>query len=285
NLPLALDTDGLRQALQIAPEALDDLLTRLVPTGLEYRWVFLTVARKLGVLPPAVNPRDLRSLEPLLDRAQNTPLGDEALEKTLFDRYDVEHARQVLAGVRDQRITIELWTPNRWTDGALERLRWQELPDQPPPTLLKAVEERLRKEPLTLICLRCGFTRDTTPGRYATEGGNQCRLCRGALSAVLSPRRSGEITQLSKYAKAKWRGKRAPRSPPPTLLALVRQAYTSAELLATYGERALLALAARGVGPDTARRVLSRLYRHDAEFFGEILKAERSYARTRAFWD
>jgi hypothetical protein len=39
------------------------------------------------------------------------------------------------------------------------------------------------------------------------------------------------------------------------------------------------------VGPETARRLLSRLYRTDDEFIAELVRAERNYARTRAFWD
>ncbi len=65
----------------------------------------------------------------------------------------------------------------------------------------------------------------------------------------------------------------------------MRAAYTSAELVAHHGDRALLALAARGIGPETARRLLARHYRNDDAFFTEILRAERAYARTRAFWD
>ncbi len=284
-LPIALDGDALAQALAIPPETLDDLLERLVPTSLEYRWVFLTVARKLGVLPPSADPKDLRILEPLLERSRTSPLGDEALEKTLHDRFDPEHAREVLEGIRDGRIEVHLAPPGPGSDRPLSRLRWRELPDVPPPTLLKAVEERLRREELTLICLRCGFTRTTTVERYRAEGGSTCRLCRGALSAVLSPRRTEELEAVQRYAKRKWKGKRPPRgAPAESLTPLLRQAYTTAELLAHYGERALLCLAARGVGPDTARRLLARLYRNDAEFLTEVLKAERSYARTRSFW-
>ncbi|EQD29241.1 DEAD/DEAH box helicase domain-containing protein [mine drainage metagenome] len=164
----------------------------------------------------------------------------------------------------------------------------------PPPTLLKAVRERLSAEPLSLVCLRCGFTRTTTPGRYGAEGGSRCRLCRGSLSAVLSPKRTDEIARLSRYAQAKWRAgrsavpegrrRRRPRAPPVPENA-VRAGYTSAELVAHFGERALYALAARGVGPETARRLLQRLYRNDDEFLTEILRAERHYARTRSFWD
>jgi ATP-dependent helicase Lhr and Lhr-like helicase len=284
-LPIAVPGAALRESFSAPPETLEGLVERLVPSGLDYRYTFVTVARKFGALPPGANPRDLRMIDPMIEQAQHRPLGDEVLEKTLHDRFDLEHARTVLEKVRDGAIEVHLTPPGPWSDLPLARLRWRDLPDVPPPTLLKAVEERLRQEPLMLVCLRCGFSRTVTAAQYAREKGNQCRLCHGALSAVLSPRRTEEIASVVKYAKRKWKGKRPPRTPEPGLTPLIRAAYTSAELLATYGERALWCLAARGVGPDTARRLLSRLYRKDSELLTEILKAERSYAKTRAFWD
>jgi ATP-dependent helicase Lhr and Lhr-like helicase len=290
-LPVALDPAGLAQSLAIDPAALEDLLERLVPAGLEYRWIFLAVARKLGVLPTSTDPRDLRLIEPLLEAARTTPLGAEALEKTLFERYDVEHAREVLGRIARGEIVLRASPAAGWGSTVLGRLSWRELPDRPEPTLLKAVGDRLRAEPLTLVCLRCGFTRTTSAERYDREGGSACRICHGALSAVLSPRRTPEIDALAAYAKRKWK---ASRAPPRTRgrgkkneaePGLVRPAYTSAELLAHYGARALLCLAARGVGPDTARRLLARPYREEADLVAEILRAERAYARNRAFWD
>jgi ATP-dependent Lhr-like helicase len=293
-LPVALDGEALAQAVRIPPDALDGLLERLVPSGLEYRWVFLTVARKFGVLPASTDPRDLRLIEPLLQTARTTPLGEEALEKTLHDRYDVANARAVLERLGSGEIVARVVPPSSWTDLPMSRLAWRELPDVPPPTLLQAVSERLRAEELTLVCLRCGFTRNTTAARYEAEGGSACRLCHGSLSAVLSPRRTDDIDRLIRYAKGKWtkarargaggRRPRAPRSPSEGLPPLVRQSYTSAELLVHYGTRALLCLAGRGIGPDTARRMLARPYRNETDLVVEILKAERSYAKTRAFW-
>jgi ATP-dependent Lhr-like helicase len=292
-LPIAVEGSALVDAIAIEPEALVGIVERLVPAGLDYRWVFLNVARKLGVVPPSADPRDLRSLEPLLQASRSTPLGEETLDKTLHDRYDLAHAEEVLRGVRAGSIEVVVTPPGPFTDGPLERLRWRAIPDTPPPTLLKAVRERLENEPLVLVCLRCGFTRTTTPRRYRAEGGSRCLLCHGALSAVLSPRREAEIERLSRYAKRKWRpgkaptGRKARREPklPADTEALVRTGYTSAELLAHFGERALLTLAARGVGPETARRLLARHFQTDDAFFTEILRSERAYARTRAFWD
>jgi ATP-dependent Lhr-like helicase len=291
-LPVAVDAATMVDAFSIEPTSLRPLVERLVPSGLDYRWVFLAVARKLGVLPASADPRDLRTLEPLLDAARTTPLGDEVLEKTLHDRFDIVHGEAVLERVRSGEVEVSAAAPAALSDGPLERLQWRTLPDIPPPTLLKAVRERLEQESLVLVCLRCGFVRTTTPSRYKTEGGSRCLLCHGSLSAVLSPRRTDEVDRLSRYARQKWkptqkpagRTRRKERPPSAEVEALVRTGYTSAELVAHYGERALFALAARGIGPETARRLLMRLYRDDDAFFTEILRAERSYARTRSFW-
>lgn len=296
-LPVAVDTASLIDAFATDPAALGPLVDRLVPAGLDYRWVFLAVARKLGVIPVSADPRDLRTLEPLLTASATTPLGEEVLEKTLHDRYDVAHAVEVLSRVRSGELEVVGVAPSALTDGPLERLEWRAVPDAPPPTLLKAVRERLEQESLVLVCLRCGFTRTTTPARYRTEGGSDCLLCHGSLSAVLSPRRTAEIDRLSRYARKKWNPPGSPARPArgrprrrtssisPETESLVRTGYTSAELLAHYGERALAALAARGIGPETARRLLARHYRDDDAFYTEVLRAERAYARTRAFWD
>ena len=300
-LPIAVDSATLVDAFRVDPSTLAPLLERLVPSGLDYRWVFLAVARKLGVLPESADPRDLRTLEPLLAASRTNPLGEEVLDKTLHDRYDLAHATEVLERVRTGAVAVVAIPPSPLSDEPLGRLEWRTVPELPPPTLLKAVRDRLEKEPLVLVCLRCGFVRTTSPGRYRTEGGSRCLLCHGSLSAVLSPRRPEEVDRLSRYAKRKWRptgraaaagstargGRRPRREPtlPPETESLVRAGYTSAELLAHYGDRALYALAARGVGPETARRLLMRLYRDDEAFFTELLRAERHYARTRAFWD
>ena len=44
-------------------------------------------------------------------------------------------------------------------------------------------------------------------------------------------------------------------------------------------------MAGRGVGPTIAARLLRRPLQGENELYGEILKAERLYARTRVFWD
>lgn len=61
--------------------------------------------------------------------------------------------------------------------------------------------------------------------------------------------------------------------------------YKNASLVKEHGRRALVALAGRGIGPDTAARVLSSFYEDEDEFLRDILSAELTYARTKRFWD
>jgi ATP-dependent Lhr-like helicase len=61
--------------------------------------------------------------------------------------------------------------------------------------------------------------------------------------------------------------------------------YKSANLVMEHGKRALVALSGRGVGPDTAARILSGFYDNEDEFLRDILSAEMNYARTKKFWD
>ena len=65
----------------------------------------------------------------------------------------------------------------------------------------------------------------------------------------------------------------------------VKRIFKNASLVNRHGKKALLALAARGVGPDTAARVLSGFYEDEDDFLRDILSAEINYARTKRFWD
>jgi ATP-dependent Lhr-like helicase len=295
-LPGPVDASDVSELIRIVPDNLDGLLAKLLPHTEEYKWTFMVVARKLGLLSLSYDANEVRTLEPLMEAHQSTIVGEEALQKVLHEKFDLAHSKEVMERLARGEITIEIVRKVEHSPGreALERLRWQDLPDRPPPTLLKAVRDRLDKEELAMVCLRCGFKRIVTPASYPQKGSSPCLRCHGVLTAILSPRRRKEIEAITKYVMTKKTGKeqgpgrparrRFVRREPPRIKSLAA-AYLSAELLATYGTRALLVLAGRGIGPETARRILGRPYENDQALVAEILRAERNYARTREFWD
>jgi len=63
------------------------------------------------------------------------------------------------------------------------------------------------------------------------------------------------------------------------------RSWKSASLVQNYGKRAVIALAAHGVGPQKATSILGRFHSSEEDFYMDLVKAEREYVRTRAFWD
>ena len=57
----------------------------------------------------------------------------------------------------------------------------------------------------------------------------------------------------------------------------------NANIVLSSGKKAVIALSARGVGPENASRILATLADGDA-FYREILKAERNFIQTHRYW-
>ena len=58
----------------------------------------------------------------------------------------------------------------------------------------------------------------------------------------------------------------------------------SADVMIVNGKRGAIALAGRGVGPQTALRILRKLHKSEDDLFKDILKAEKKFIETKRFW-
>jgi len=59
----------------------------------------------------------------------------------------------------------------------------------------------------------------------------------------------------------------------------------NANLVFEQGQRAVIVLAGRGIGPDTAARILCTLHSDEDEFLRDIMNAEILFTKNKRFWD
>lgn len=256
----------------IDPEMIKDIFYTLHPEGLEdivkiilrnspfIRWELIKVARKFGVLSKEAD-YDF-SPEKLLDIFEGYPLVDEVIEKVIWERMDIEHAKKVIESIQDGKIEFVV---QKISPIAMEGERWEKLfPhfgfDE---TVLALIKKRLMETKITQICMNCFYSWETTAGR----GRISCPKCKGHMLSVI--KNGKKLFTKEKLRKEKREYKRL---------------YKNASLVATYGKDAILVLSGHGIGPDTAARILAK-QKKENELLEEIIKAEITYARTRQFWD
>jgi len=208
----------------------------------------------------------------LLDALEDTPVYDEAVRELLHEELDVAGARRVLRGIQTGELAVE--TVGGHTPlGTGGRGSGQELltPENADASVIETVKERIQNDRVVLMCLHC---EDWTTRRRVRRVRDQptCPECESTRIAALNP-----------WDEETVRAVRADEKDPEQETATER-AHRAASLVQSHGKQAVVALAARGVGPRNAARVINRLRENEEQFYRDILEREREYARTRSFW-
>ncbi len=210
------------------------------------------------------------SIKRLASAFFDTPLYTETVNKTIWERMDVQKAKETLIAI--QKVDIDLVITGLSPIGleGIEAYMRLVAPRKPDRVILMTLKHRLEDERVKLLCLSCKkeFTRriKNIPKKIS------CQNCGGKMMAAVPTYEN--LGPLLKNKKPKDKEKR-----------IIRRLFTNANLVLSYGKKAILAMRARGVGPKTAARILAMHYETEEEFLREILSAEIIYARTRRFWD
>jgi ATP-dependent Lhr-like helicase len=144
----------------------------------------------------------------------------------------------------------------------------------PPPSQDQAVigtlKRRLDQQEVVLACMNCRSWKSRTTVSRVPDSP-VCPVCGARLIAALKPWEEELYMVANKKKKTEEERN--------TEIRLIR----NANIVLSSGKSAIIALSARGVGPENASRIISTLTSGDA-FYREILKAERNYIKTHRFW-
>jgi len=270
-VPRAVDAKQILEILRPEdPDALEPLLRVVLKNSSFLRWAFVHVAKKFGAIRREVDWESVNLMR-LLKTFEDTPLFEEVLGKVFWERMDVENAARALRGIKDGTIRVHVGRLSPIGRVGLERKRALVMPARPDKATLQALRNRLDGEPVLLLCMSCrSFSRATVRDLKAKV---VCPVCAAKMVAILRPYERDQAALLAKSHVTK------------SERAELKRLYTNASLVSEHGKKAVYALVARGVGPDTAARILRGLHEDEDAFLRDVLAAEVNYARTRRFWD
>ena len=283
---IGVQTDPYRVALQVprtvTPEMVLDILRPADPASLEpllrvilkrsayLRWSFIYVAKKFGVIRRDVDWESI-NLQRLLETYEDTPLFEEVLDKVFWERMDLPRTAEVLRRMTAGEIEVVVTKLSPLGLAGVERGMLVIAPQKADHATLMALKKRLESETAHLACLNCLGMWRSMPRELPAKV--HCPTCSGSMVAALGPfeREKARLLRKEKMSREE--------------RAEVKRLYMNASFVSSHGRKAVIALVARGVGPDTAARILRGFHKDEEEFLKDILAAELTYARTKRFWD
>ena len=218
----------------------------------------LHAARKMGAIDPDADVGRF-GMKKLIEAYSDTPLYTEAVERFLFHQLDENGMEKFINDINEGEITVILSPKTAYGYAGLDPYRDYLKPPKSDSSVVIAVKRRLMRTDLLLRCLSCNNTRKRKV-KVITKHELVCPQCNSKMIALLHPMEIDKDVSAKKLSK-------------------------SASLARSYGERAAMVIAGRGIGPESAGRILRKQLRDESDLVKAIIESEITYARTRQFWD
>jgi ATP-dependent Lhr-like helicase len=223
------------------------------------------------------------SLRELGLRFRMTPIYDETIREALLLHVDYPRVRSIYGNIRNGSIAISSFkaedSPTPLGFHILNKhLDVPELVS--PESVRRDTIERLRYSldnmTVDLLCFECGTLMQAQVIK-SLKPRPTCSSCNSGLMAVSS----WSTDFLTRILEKKLKSKPLDDTERDTL----SRARRSADLVLSYGRRAVVAQCVYGIGPQTASRILARMHDDEKEFYKDLLEAKLKFITTRPFWD
>ncbi len=242
-----------------------------------FRYKFLQVAKVFGVIDKKATVMKSTASK-LVDFYKDSPIFDETVRDLAKNYLDFGRLKHIIAMIRKGDLKIEV-VESDCSPFAEEILRsaykYRELF-----TALsensKEVEQFLEgvmKKRVELYCTFCTYRRIHELSDFGEKERIKCENCGSNMVTLVKERYLDVIEKMNS-------DKRLTRQE----MEIYRELFKIASLIDAYGVRALIALSAYGVGPETASRLLRLLRKDEKAFIIDIINAQKNFVRYKKFW-
>lgn len=279
------ETEKLATAMfGLTPEETEKAFEEYLESKFPFSYKMKFVADRFGALPRG-KTMSYDRLSQLRNRFDGTPIYSEALREGLIEKVDIEKVKEIVSKVRKGKLKVSAYysvekpTPlayhilEKYSDVS-ELMAPEEILLNNIEKMKKAIDARTTK----LLCMSCNRLVGVIKVRTLPEQPI-CEKCGSKLIAPLYPSQNDE--HLSELMRKRQRAEELTKDE----LKELTNARRTADLVLSYGKKAVIAMEVKGVGPETASRILGRMHPNDDEFYMDLLKAKIQYLRTREFWE
>ncbi len=268
----------------LSSENIDTAFYEYVEARFPFSYKMKFVAERFGAMPRG-KTLSLGRMTGLSSRFRKTPIYDETIREAMVEKVDLPTVKQIMKDIKDGKIKVStLLRSGKPTQLAYQIfMKYSEVGElmAPRQIVLNHIDRMKRStmaKVVKLLCLSCGNLAKEKRIRDLLERP-VCEICgSGLLAKLMRKQRPDALRNLLQ------RRQKGDKLSPGELDELVYSRRT-ADLILSYGRKAIVALQIKGVGPETAFRILGKMHPHDDEFFNDLLKAKIQYLRTKPFWN
>jgi ATP-dependent Lhr-like helicase len=273
-----------KEFFDLSNERVDETFMNYVNSKFPFVSRMKAIAERFGALPRGKTLAHSDRAEKLKAAFEGTPIYDETLREAMMDKVDLPQVKQILHDIKEGKITITAVTREKPSPLAYRILaQYVDTAELMAPERLlltnidrmkRAIDARTAK----LLCMNCGaWTKQIRINDLTEEP--ECENCHSRLLTLLYFSQDGD--KLVQDLRKRREGKELT----PEELKELSNARRKADLILSYGKQAVRALQVKGVGPETASRILGRMHPKEDDYYMDLLKAKVQYLRTREFWD
>jgi ATP-dependent Lhr-like helicase len=286
--PRKVETRDLEKLPALLLSLSDDAVEKAFSEYLDARFPFSErmkfIAERFGALPRGrlAGPELLSQLP---SRFRDTPVYEETIREVMAEKVDLQSVKKIMASIKSGEIKVKTFfshdTPSPIAYHILAK--YADVPEfMAPRQVLLSNMERMKKSiearKIILLCLSC---RDWTAETRVHDLPEKpvCGKCGAGL--LTSLRRKEDVEKLKEVLNRRIKKEQLADEE----LKELSNARRSADLALSYGKQAITALQVKGVGPETASRILGKMHTNEEDFYMDLLKAKIQFLRTRQFWD
>ncbi|MEM2922096.1 MAG: DEAD/DEAH box helicase, partial [Candidatus Bathyarchaeia archaeon] len=268
----------------LSSEDVDKAFEAYLESRFPFAYKMKFVAERFGALPRGrtMGPKMLAQLP---ERFKNTPVYEETLREAMIEKVDLQSVKKIMVSVKSSGIRVETLLSKEHPSPIAYHIlaKYSEVPElmAPKHIILNNIEKMkrsIKSRKVQMLCFSCGdWSIETVIQRLPER--LLCEKCGSGL--LTSLKRQQDLENLKRILRRRLTGGQLSEEE----LKELTYARRTADLVLSYGRQAVIALQVRGIGPETAFRILGKMFTNEDDFYMDLLKAKIQFLKNRQFWD